>query len=91
VGVVTYWNGEPCKAKRVEVTVANPHDLAKYWARDLVGKRWPAVAIIYQSKMFFIDNENDDGWTKITLGFGHPMFQHKGIWVEDGSAVSVDQ
>lgn len=35
--MATYWNGEPCKAERVVVVVADNPDFRNYWARRCPG------------------------------------------------------
>lgn len=57
----TYWNGEPCKARKVTVEVAGDPERPRYWARGLVGTRRDAVEVEYGSETFYLD---DEAWTR---------------------------
>lgn len=78
----TYWNGEPAKANKVRVIVAdNPH-APLYWARDLVGQEREAVKVVYNGAAFYLDNETGEGWAKVTLYRGSPRVPHRNLNVE---------
>ena len=51
-----YWNGEPCKARKVAVEVADS-SAPRYWARGLVGTRRDAVEVEYGGEVFYLDDE----------------------------------
>lgn len=53
----TYWNGEPCEARRVTVVVADRPETRAYWARHLVGTRRAAVEVTRLGHTFYIDDE----------------------------------
>lgn len=53
----TYWNGEPCEARRVTVVVADDGRFPAYWARHLVGQRRDAVEVTYAGSTFYLDDE----------------------------------
>lgn len=53
----TYWNGEPCRAERCTVVVADNADTPAYWARPFVGTERQAVMVQYNGETFYIDNE----------------------------------
>ncbi len=77
VEMKTYWNGEPCEAKKVLVKVgksARP----TWWCADLEGKTIEAVKITQGSYSFFVPDEKET-WLKITEGFGSPTYPHKGL------------
>ena len=80
----TQWNGEPCTAMRVTVTVADDEFFPEYWARDLVGTRRDAVLVEYGGRTFCLDDHDGSGWNKVTHG-GSPRLGHRGLAVEPGS------
>ena len=53
----TFWNGEPCEARRVTVTVADDGRFPGYWARSIVGTRRRAVEVVYGGETFYLDDE----------------------------------
>lgn len=76
----TYWNGEPCQARAVEVIVgAAP--IETWWCNRLVGKRHRAIEITQHGETFYI-NDDQAGRTKITNGLGSPQWAHRGLPVE---------
>lgn len=81
-----YWNGEPCEARRVVVTVADDERFPLYWAREFVGQRRRAVEVRYGEHVFYLDDEEPArGWDKVTLGHGSPRFGHRELTIEPGS------
>lgn len=56
----TYWNGEPCEARKVSVMVADS-EAPRYWARSIVGTRRDAVEVKYGGDIFYLD---DAEWTR---------------------------
>lgn len=84
---LTYWNGERCAARRVTVVVADDGRFPGYWARELVGTERPAVEVTYNGHIFYIDDENDEGWLKVTKGFGGPRYPHGSLAVSHVSAL----
>jgi hypothetical protein len=52
----TFWNGIPCKARRVIVIVADDKP-PLYWARPFVGQERAAVEITVNDYVFYIDDE----------------------------------
>lgn len=96
MSAATFWNGEPCEARRVSVVIADAPEFARYWARGLVGQRRNAVEIIYGNETFYLDNEahgegttDDAAWRKVTLGHGSPRYGHRDLSIVPGSARSV--
>lgn len=81
----TQWNGKPCTALRVTVTVADDDRSPQYWARRLVGTRRNAVLVEYDGKIFYLDDEDGSGWRKVTHG-GSPRLAHSDLTIEPGSA-----
>lgn len=64
------WNGEPAKALRVLVEVADAPEFPQYWARHLIGTtRW-ALRVTYYDRVFYIDDEDGQGSYKVTHGGG---------------------
>ena len=56
----TFWNGEPCEARRVVVVVADNPAIPQYWARQLVGTRRDAVEVRYAGTTFYLDDQGYD-------------------------------
>lgn len=79
----TFWNGEPCPARRVMVTVADDPAFPHYWARaeGLIGREIPAVEVHYAGQMFYLDNRTGSGWAKVTVGRGSPQIGHSNVTV----------
>jgi hypothetical protein len=78
----TYWNGEPCKARLVEVTVGKA-PRSTWWCADMAGTRRKAVEVEYGGTKFYLDNEDGTGWRKVTEGRGAPNYYHASIPVDD--------
>lgn len=83
----TFWNGEPCTARKVEVTVGKS-PRSTWWCADLEGKKRQAVEVEYNGSKFYLDNEDGSGWHKVTVGRGSPAFYHASIPV-DGAILSA--
>lgn len=81
----TYWNGEPCEARRVSVVVADSGQFPLYWAREFVGQRRDAVEVVYGEQTFYLDDGAGDGWWKVTDGHGSPRWSHGSLEIEAGS------
>lgn len=77
----TYWNGEPCKARRVIVIVA-PAEKSTFWYAHLAGKERQAVEVVYGNQTFYLDNAADLGWAKVTTGKGSPRWGHRSLSIE---------
>lgn len=74
----TYWNGEPCKATKVQVVVGKPLR-PTWWCAHLEGKVHPAIKIECDgSEPFYIDDQ-PQSWTKITVGLGSPSYGHRSV------------
>lgn len=78
----TYWNGEECRAERVEVVVGDDPRFPLYWARNIVGQRRWAVAVTWGGRTFYIDDEDGSGWRKVTEGRGMWTSGHRDLAVE---------
>jgi hypothetical protein len=78
----TYWNGEPCPARKVRVIVADSGFFPAYWAREFVGQEREAVEVSYFDKPFYLDNEDGSGWRKVTEGHGSPAWGHRDLEIE---------
>jgi hypothetical protein len=81
------WNGEPCQARRVTAIVADNGAFPQYWARHLVGTRRNAVEVTYTGRTFYIDDEDNSGWNKVTHG-GPPFWGHRSLTIEPDSVQS---
>ena len=75
-----YWNGEPCKARRVRVIVGkSPRDT--WWCADLEGQERSAIEIEYHGQKFYL-NDDADALEKITVGRGSPQYGHASLPVD---------
>ena len=72
------WNGLPCKARRVIVTVA-PAAKPTYWYASLSGKDVRAVEVTVGDEVFYIADEDGNGWHKVIKEGGGPHWSHKGL------------
>lgn len=81
----TYWNNEPCKARIVRVIVGKA-DKPTFWYADLEGTEREAVEISDANQAgeqpFYIDNENNEGWIKVTEGKGSMWYPHSSLEIE---------
>jgi len=75
----TFWNGEPCEARKVNVVVgASPRPT--WWCASLEGQTRAAVEVIYAGQApFYLDNEDGSGWRKVTDGRGSPHWAHASL------------
>lgn len=73
----TFWNGEPCAAKRVRVVVGKAR--STWWCANLEGTVREAVRVEYGGSAFYLDNENGSGWYKVTIGRGSPQVGHSSL------------
>lgn len=83
----TFWNGEPCFARCVTVIVGKSEQ-PTWWCAELEGQQRKAVEIRYYDQGFFLDNEDGQGWLKVTLGQGSPQYGHKSL---PDSSMVVDE
>lgn len=77
----TFWNGEPCKARKVKVIIGQP-PRPTWWFAALVGQARDAVEVNYNGEIFYLDNDDGQGWTKVTEGKGSPWVGHKSLVIE---------
>jgi hypothetical protein len=78
----TYWNGEPCEARRVTVIVADDERFPAYWARDLVGQRRRAVEVVYAGSTFYLDDEEyeiSERERQVLRRYGRPVPERQGF------------
>jgi len=76
--VRTQWNGENCFAMRVICTVTDTLEFPQYWARGLVGQRRKVVLVKYGKYVSLLDDEDGQGWYKVTHG-GSPLVGSKDL------------
>lgn len=60
VAEATYWNGEPCEARKVTLVVADVPDAQHFWGRPFVGSRRDAVEVSYGGETFYLDDQAVD-------------------------------
>lgn len=77
-GESTYWNGEPTPARKVRVVVG-PSQLPTWWCAKLAGTEREAVEVSYGSDVFYLDNEDESAWGKVTEGRGLPRYGHRSL------------
>jgi hypothetical protein len=78
----TFWNGEPCHARKVRVVIGNHGNFDHPWFLPFVGHERDAVEITYDNRTFYIDDSNGTGWHKVTLGKGSPRWGHSSLDVD---------
>lgn len=78
----TFWNGEHCDAEIVLIKVG-PAAKPTFWHAGLEGTERFAVEVRYGGQTFYLDNEDGDGWYKVTKGRGSPRCGHKSIPVAE--------
>ena len=74
----TYWNGESTPARRVMVKVGKT-EIPTWWSYGLEGTERKAVEVTYGENIFFLDDEDGDGWLKVTMGRGGPEYGHSSL------------
>lgn len=77
----TEWNGESCEARRVRVVIG-PCPFPQGWYKDLVGQEINAVEIKYGDEIFYLADDDGNGWHKVTVEGGGPHWGHKSLEVE---------
>ena len=78
----TFWNGQPCEARRVRVIVG-PCLKSTFWHNGLEGTEREAVEVVYAGQQpFYMDNEDGSGWRKVTVGRGGPGWYHASLPVD---------
>ncbi|HYW33008.1 MAG TPA: hypothetical protein VE869_16020 [Gemmatimonas sp.] len=85
----TYWNGEPCTARRVFVRVGTV-PTATWWCAGMEGTVRRAVEVTHSGVPFYLDNENGSGWGKVTAGRGSPWVGHASL-PSDSVVVGMDE
>jgi hypothetical protein len=78
----TFWNGEPCEAERGTGVMVDSPQFPLFWGREKVGERVPVVKITYGDHTFYIYNDHNFGWLKVTEGRGLPNRMHADLDVE---------
>lgn len=82
----TFWNYEPTPARIVRVIVGKS-ERPTWWCAELEGTEREAVEVNYHGNKFYLDNEDGQGWAKVTQGRGGPDWGHSSLPV----ASLVDQ
>lgn len=77
----TYWNGEPCVARRVLVRVGRS-PVSTWWCAKLEGTEREAVEVRYGRETFYLDDADGSGWSKVTEGRGSPWCYHASLPVD---------
>ena len=78
----TYWNGEPCAARRV-IVVVDKSPKPTWWCANLEGKTIRAVEVVYGGETFYIADDRGQGWLKVTKGRGDPGLGHESVPVKN--------
>lgn len=74
----TFWNYEPTPARIVRVIVG-PSPVETWWCAKLEGSEREAVEVNYHGDKFYLDNEDGQGWAKVTKGRGGPDWGHSSL------------
>ncbi|MFD6415971.1 hypothetical protein [Streptomyces sp. NPDC060194] len=86
----TEWNGEPCRALRGTITIADAPEFPAYWARHLLGLLRQVVQVEYAGRVFYLDDADGQGWHKVTHG-GGPYLQHRNVTAEPNSFTAYQE
>lgn len=80
----TYWNFEECTAEKGTGVMLDSPQFPHFWGRDtgLIGSRVPVVKVTYGEQEFYLYNDHNEGWNKVTVGRGGPQYKHRNIDVE---------
>lgn len=80
----TYWNFEETPAERGTGVMLDSPEFPKFWGREagLVGTRVPVVKVTYNGQEFYLYNDHDEGWDKVTRGHGGPQKYHRSLDVD---------
>lgn len=73
-----FWNGE--NTATFTACIVKPKLNAEkpmYWHNVFAGQERQAIEITYGGETWVIDNENGDGYVKVTKGMGSPSYGHK--------------
>ena len=75
----TYWNGEPCEARKV-IVIVGESPRSTWWCAGFAGQQRKAVEVTYAGQPpFYLDNEDGRGWGKVTVGRGSPVYPHSSL------------
>lgn len=88
----TFWNGMPTQAVRGSAVVAPSSEFPEYWAKELIGQRIEVVrvdldGVNYGGGVSYLENQDGEGWRKVTEGHGSPSYPHKDLAIEEGSFI----
>ena len=72
------WNGEACQARRVLIRVG-ACSFPQGWYKELVGTEMRSVEITYADSIFYIADQDGNGWHKVTVERGSPHWGHKSV------------
>jgi len=74
----TFWNGEPCEARRVLIRIGDC-PFPKGWYKHLIGTEIRAVEVKYGGSIFYLADQDGNGWHKVTVEHGGPHWGHKSV------------
>jgi Fe-S cluster assembly scaffold protein SufB len=75
-----YWNGQPtAQFEGVTYEVTHIERTPLHWQNSLVGTRRQGLRIEYEGHTWYIDNENGEGFYKLTEGKGMWTSGHKSV------------
>lgn len=84
----TYWNGLPTRAIRGTAIVADALQVPLYWARveGILRTRISVVRVSLDGVnmgggVMYLDDRDNEGWFKVTEGFGSPRYSHKTVHI----------
>jgi hypothetical protein len=76
----TYWNGEETPCAKVRLKLEGDGGHPSYWAKEFIGQTREAVRVQYYSNNFYLDNEDGQGWEKVTKGRGGPGWPSRSLY-----------
>lgn len=74
-----FWNGEPAEITGVVYTVTKCDTTPIHWQNSCVGQKRQGVKILHKGSAFIIDNEDGQGYLKVTEGRGLMNYGHKTV------------
>lgn len=74
-----FWNGEPAEITGIIYTVTKSEITPLHWQNSCVGEKRQGIKIFHKGASFMIDNEDGQGYLKVTEGRGSFTYGHKTV------------
>lgn len=76
------WDGADVKATEMIVVVGDSGH-PNYWAKGFIGMRRRAVKCVRDKQIWYLDDEDGQGYVKVTLGQGSMGYGHRTLYVSE--------